>query len=205
MLRTALEFIRKELDAYIADREQDDPGNYTAGDIVDLLSITKPDGAINIDDKSHITMMVTGVEEERREGKRPKYVPTDDKQYLRLNPPIDINVYILFVAQSKHYETALRDLSGVIGFFQANSVFDPQKFPGLNAGVAKPDTKPWQLIERLSFHLHNLTFEQQNNMWGMVGSKYIPNVVYKMSLLTIFETRGKQKVPSITEINYEEN
>jgi hypothetical protein len=204
MIRTALEFIKKELETYIVDREQD-PANYSAGNVVDLKSIMLPNGSINITDTTHITIMVVGVDEERREGKRPYYTPTDDKQFLRLNPPVELDLYILFAAHNSSYETSLRDLSDVVSFFQANTIFDEKKFPALNAGVADSIIKPWQLIQRLTFRLHTLSFEQQNNLWGMVGSKYLPNVVYKMNMLTVFDTKGKEKVASVTELNFNEN
>ncbi len=113
------------------------------------------------------------------------------------------NLY--FVAHSNDYETALRDLSDVISFFQANVVFDEQKYPSLNAGVSEANKKPWQLIERLSFRLSNLSFEQQNNLWGMLGGKYIPSAIYKMNMLTVFDIKSKERVAPITEINFLEN
>ena len=200
MIRTSLEFIKKELESYIVDREQD-PVNYDIGKIVDLKPIVLPNGNINITDSTHVTIMLVGVEEERREGKRPHFIPTDDKQFLRLNPPVEINLYLLFAAHNSNYETALRDLSDVVAFFQANPVFDEQNYPSLNSSVDQPGNKPWQLIQKLSFRLHSLSFEQQNNLWAMLGAKYIPSVIYKMNLLTFFDTRGKSKEPSISELN----
>jgi hypothetical protein len=204
MIRTALEFIKKELEFYIVEREQD-PAHYGPGNVVDLKPIVLPNGNLNITDTTHVTMLVVGVEEERREGKQPRFIPANDKQFYRLNPPVELNLYLLFVAHNSHYETALRDLSDIVGFFQGSPVFDEQKFPSLNSGVSNPGNKPWQLIERLSFQLHNLSFEQQNNLWAMLGGKYIPSVVYKMNLLTVFETRPQEIAPAITEINYKEN
>jgi len=204
MIRTALEFIKKQLDTYIVDREQD-AANYSTNNVVELQSIIAPDGTINATDANHITMMLAALDEERREGKRPQYIPTDDKQFLKLNPPIELDLFILFIAHKKDYGTALRDLSSTISFFQANPVFDEEKFPSLNAAVLEPDKKPWQLIERLVFTLHTLSFEQQNNLWGMLGSKYIPSVVYKVKMITVFETRSKEKTPAITEMNFTEN
>lgn len=204
MIRTALEFIQKELDAYITDREQD-PSSYAAGTVVDLKSIIKPDGTINVTETSHVTIMLVGIEEERREGKRPYYTPTDDKQFKRLNPPVELDLSILFVGHNSDYPTCLRDISDVIAFFQSNSVFDAQKYPGLNSTVADPVNKPWQMIERLSCRLCSLSFEQQNNLWALLGSKYMPSVVYKINMLTVFDTRGGDKTPSINEINYTEN
>jgi len=205
MIRTALEFIKKELDAYIVEREAEQyPGLYANGNVVDLKSIVLPNGTINITDTSHITLMLVGVEEERREGKRPYYLPADDKQFTRLNPPVELDLYLLFAAHNNDYPTALRDLSDVIGFFQSNPVFDEKKYHALNATIAEPLNTPWQIIDRLSFKLHSLTLEQQNNLWSMLGSKYIPNVVYKVNMLTVFETKGKEKVAKINELNFTE-
>jgi Pvc16 N-terminal domain len=204
MIRTALEFIQKQLDAYMVEREQD-AADYITGNVVELQSVVSPDGTFTAKDTNHITIMLAGLDEERREGKRPHYIPTDDKQYLKLNPPVELDLFVLFIAHKKDYGTALRDLSDVISFFQANPVFDEEKNPSLNATVLEPDKKPWQLIERLVFTLHTLSFEQQNNLWAMLGSKYIPSVVYKMKMITVFETKGKEKTPAVTEMNFTEN
>ena len=150
-------------------------------------------------------MLFRSLEEERREGKRPHYIPTDDKQYLKLNPPVELDLSVLFIAHKQDYGTALRDLSSVISFFQANPVFDQEKNPSLNAAVLEPNNKPWQLVERLVFTLHTLSFEQQNNLWAMLGSKYIPSVLYKMKMITVFDTKGKEKTPAITEMNFIEH
>ncbi len=200
MIRTALEFVKKEVESYIVAREQDP--NYKVGNVVDLKSIVLPNGNLNVTDTTHVTVMLVGVDEERREGKRPVYIPADDKNFSRLNPPVELDLFVLFVAHNKDYETALRDLSDVVGFFQANPFFDATKNPGINATVSNSGGKPWQLIDRLSFSLHSLSFEQQNNLWAMLGSKYIPSVVYRMKMLTFFETKSNEKAAAITELNF---
>lgn len=204
MIRTALEFIKKELDTYVATREND-PANYAPGNIVNINALISPNGNINLDGNAHITAMVAGIEEEKREGKRPYIVPSDHNTFLKRNPPVEINLFILFVAHSSDYPTALRDLSDIIGFFQSNVVFDVQKFPGLNASVTDPEAKPWQLIDRLTFRIHNFSFEQQNNLWAMFGGKYMPSIVYKMNLLTAFDTKSMSPAPAITEVGVLEN
>jgi hypothetical protein len=204
MIRTALEFIQKELEAYIIDREQD-PAEYANGQVVDIKSVVLPNGNMNVNEIYHITMMLVGIEEERRESKRPRYVQREDNQLLRLNPPLEIDVYLLFAAHKEDYPTALRDLTDVLAFFQANNVFDEQKYPSLNASVEHPVQKPWQLIDKLIFNLHSFSFEQQNNLWAMLGAKYIPSVVYKMKMLTLFDTRSKELSAPVTEFGQRNN
>ena len=82
MIRTALEFIKKELENYMVDREQD-LANYSTGHVVDLKPIVLPNGNNNLTDSMHITMMLVNIEEERREGKQAYYKPTDDKKFLK--------------------------------------------------------------------------------------------------------------------------
>lgn len=140
-------------------------------------------------------MLLAGVEEERREGKRPVFVPTADKQFLRLNPPLELDLMVVFAAQNSNYETALRDLSDVAAFFQANPVFDQKNFPDLNSAVVDLDKKPWQVIEKLYFYLCNFSFEQQNNLWTMHGGRYIPSVVLKKYIGDAKEDAVKTSLP----------
>ncbi len=201
LIRTALEFLKGELESYFTER---DPVNYKTGEVVSVQALSKPDGTIAYSDETHITIMLIGIEEERREGKRPHYIPTDDKKFLRLPPPVELDIHILVAAHYSVYETALRDLSNALGFFQANPVFDAAKYSTLNASVLEPDKQPWQLIERMSLKLESLSYEQQNNLWGMTGAKYLPNAVYKANMLTVFDIRSKEKVAAITELNLNE-
>jgi len=204
MIRTALQFIQTELENYMVAREND-PANYSTGNVVDLKSIVLPNGTINITDTTHVTIMLVNVEEERREGKQAYYVATTDKQYMKLNPPVEIDLFILFAANNSDYLTALRDLSDVIEFFQSHAVFDSTTYPSLNASVTDPVNKVWQLIDRLSFKLVSLTFEQQNNLWGMLSSKYMPSAVYRVKMLTVFETKSDDKVSAISQLDFVEN
>lgn len=199
MIRTALKFIQRELEAFMVERSQDIP--YIIDQVVDMRSVVQPNGNTNIDDNKHITLMLVGIEEERREGKRPHFIPGNNNERLILNPPVELDLYLLFLAHSNNYETALDDLSDVAAFFQANPVFNAQQYPSMNDKIEKP----WRLIERLSFRIFNLTFEQQNNLWAMLGIKYIPNIVYKMNMLTLFDTKSRNKSAPITEINMVEN
>lgn len=198
MIRTALEFIKKELETFMVAREND--AAYSPGNVVDLRAISLPDGKVNLNDAMHITMMMVGVEEERREGKRPYYIPVENNQVVRLNAPVEINLNVLFVANNSNYETALRDLSDVISFFQSNTVFDSAKYPNLNAGASDPDKKPWQTIDKMIFRMMSLSIEQQNNLWSMLGPKYLPSIVYRMNMLTVFDNKAQSKAPVITEM-----
>ena len=198
MVRTALEFIQEELDAYMVER---DPDNYSAGNISEVVSLIHPDGSPGFNDTNHIAIVLAGIEEEQIDSKYLRHRPAENNQLVELQPPVILNLNVLFVAHKTFYLSALRDISNVIGFFQENPVFDQAHYPNLNARVTDPLNKSWQLVDRLTMRLHNLTFEQQNNLWASLGTKQMPSVVYKMRLLTIFSTRSKQNAVPITAIS----
>jgi hypothetical protein len=96
-------------------------------------------------------------------------------QGVQRQPEVFLNVYILFGANKQNYEVALQRVAQVIAFFQRQYVYTPPNLPvltGLN-------------IEKVIFDLYSTNFEQLNHLWGVIGGKYIPSVIYKMRLAVI--------------------
>ena len=48
--------------------------------------------------------------------------------------------------------------------------------------------------------LYTLTFEQINHLWGSLGGRQIPFVMYKLRLVSITERALVREVPLIEEI-----
>lgn len=94
---------------------------------------------------------------------------------MQRQPEIYLNIYILFGANKSDYGMALQRVSQVIAFFQRKFVFSPANTPGLD---------PLN-IDKLVFDLYSTSFEELNQLWGVMGGKYIPSVVYKMRLAMI--------------------
>lgn len=94
------------------------------------------------------------------------------------NKPVNVNVYILFSAyfSENNYKEGLKFISALIGFFQGNPVFTRENTPDLDDKISK-----------LTFELENLSLQDLNHIWGMLGGKYLPSVVYKMRMITIQE------------------
>jgi hypothetical protein len=55
-------------------------------------------------------------------------------------------------------------------------------------------------IEKLVVELHQLNFEQQNNLWAVLGAKYLPSVLYKVRAISIQEGQTKDQQTPITTI-----
>jgi len=140
-----------------------------------------------------ILVSLVKIEEDRISRSPVNYVRVDQQVVYR-NPPIYLNLDVLFTANFENYRTSLLLLSTVIRFFQFQNVFTPQNSPDLPPG-----------IEELIFDMKTLSLQDLNNLWGILGSKYIPSVLYKMRLIQIFDayTIGTAEVIKEIQINDE--
>lgn len=95
------------------------------------------------------------------------------------NPPIYLNLYLLFSATYTNYATALRRLAQVITFFQSKKTFTLSNSPGSVNNIS-PTTD-------LTLHIDLLTlnFEEVNNLWGSLGGKQLPFILYRGRLVEI--------------------
>jgi len=101
------------------------------------------------------------------------------------NPGIFLNIYLLIGANKTQYNIGLQRISQVISFFQRNSIFTVSEIPNL------PDFG----LEKIIFDLHSTNFEELNQLWGIMGGKYIPSVVYKMRLAYIDSMDEGMEIP----------
>jgi hypothetical protein len=113
---------------------------------------------------------------------------------LRREPPVALNLYLLFAFEFASYETSLTRLSEVIGLFQSQRVFTAASASGANPLPAG--------LDRLIFEMHNMNFEALNNLWGVMGGAYHPSVVYRMRLLRIQADAGAAS-PEVTSLRVE--
>lgn len=204
MLRTALEFLAEELNLYIKRKDADNFGNV---DTVVVSNLMKPDGSFAVaadqgNDTFKIILTLVNLEEDRIAESQQYFQKVNDRIQVN-NPPLNLNLHVLFSVFTSNYVSGLRLLSYVIGFFQSHSVFDTETHPHLNN---KTDTgKPWQRIGRIVADLHPISFEQQNNLWAALGAKYMPSVIYRIRTVTFTDAEPKMEAPPITEVVIADN
>ncbi|WP_423147190.1 DUF4255 domain-containing protein [Rubrolithibacter danxiaensis] len=204
MLRTALEFLADELNLYL---KRKDAGNFGSVDSVVLSGLMKPDGtfALPLDQGNEsfkVIITLINLEEDRIADSQNNYLRINEKVQT-VNPPVNMNAYVLFSVLAANYPTALRLLSYVISFFQSAAIFTPEQYPQMNAKV--DEDKPWQKIGRLTATLQKTSFEQQNNLWAALGAKYMPNVIYKIRTMSFIDAEPKLEAPPVTEITITDN
>jgi hypothetical protein len=104
-------------------------------------------------------------------------------------PEIRLKLYLLFAANLNVYNEALKALGYVVTFFQHRDIFEYASIAALSG-----------VTGRMVFELHSLTFEQQNHLWGAMGAKYLPSVLYKVGVVTIREDLAEAEVPPVSDL-----
>ena len=94
---------------------------------------------------------------------------------VQQQPEIYLNIYVLFAANKTNYATALQRVSQIIAFFQRRFVFTKANTPILVT----------LNVDKIIFDLYSTRFEELNQLWSILGGKYVPSVVYKMRLAVI--------------------
>ena len=180
MISEALKIIRAELGNYIGGLG--DSGN--DGDVIlGNISQLENDDTGALTDKIIITL-VNAEEESALKNVNNFYRGNGPLTFH--NPSIYLNLYILFTANwPTNYEDALRRLSNVIEFYQGKNIFTIQNSPNsVNDQniFSNPDFK-------LILDMYTMTFEQINHLWGSLGGKQIPFVMYKVRLIKVDSDR----------------
>ncbi|HEY8037527.1 MAG TPA: DUF4255 domain-containing protein [Methylobacter sp.] len=112
----------------------------------------------------------------------------DDGTTRKVNPEININLNIMFVAKFKDYEQSLHYLSLILSYFQINHYLDQQNAPELSKS-----------IDHLVLELNTQTTAQQNELWGILRSSYLPSLVYKVKALAFID-EGQMPIAGISEV-----
>lgn len=187
MLHTALQFLTAELNDYLKLKT-----GYPDENRVFITNVATESGGVVIPDMA-LGMSLINIEEERVFKDQQTTVINNDGRTEHINPEIKLNLYVLISAnfQDKQTDTAeddyvegLKQLSYVISFFQSKNVFTRENSPAL----AEKDPS----LKRLIVELYSYSFEQLYNFWSVLGTKYLPSVLYKVRLLRFQEQAVQQ-------------
>jgi hypothetical protein len=185
-----LDFLRVQLDNYL--RMKLDPLNTSA--FIQLANIAWNDSetaAGATGDASDAFISLVNVEEDRISRSQENFTRTSSLVTYK-NPKVYLNLYLLFSVNLSSYTESLKRLSYIIQFFQYRNVFTTLTSPSLPDGVGE-----------LILDMTTLSYQDLNNLWGIMGSKYLPSVMYKLRLITISEefVQGQAAVISQMAIN----
>ncbi|MDQ1161417.1 hypothetical protein QE422_001785 [Chryseobacterium sp. SORGH_AS 447] len=148
-------------------------------DTVVVADVAKhDDGTSGLSDKVIITLL--NVQEESTLKNAPRYNKTRTGttppvyQMKMESDPAYVNLYVMISANRTSYEGALVSISKVIEVIQASNV-SQYVDPGNDRS------------KDFSFRaeMHSVPFEQLSYVWGLLGGKVMPSVLYKISVIKI--------------------
>jgi hypothetical protein len=105
-------------------------------------------------------------------------------------PEVRLNVYLLFAANFATYATAIRYLGWTVAFFQTKRVFSPRNTPAMNPALSD-----------VAVDLYAMTLEQQNYLWNILGSSYLPSVAYQVRPVVVQEAELEAEGAPVIEID----
>ena len=195
MIDTAVQLLRDELVQYLTVIGYNHPENFV---VIENIALLESNATTNLDNS--IVFTVVNIEEESTLKNIPAFSKNLVGKARYENPPIYLNVYLLISCSSKsitgdmEYIDTLTRLSHVIRFFQ-----------GKNSFVQYDPTKIGPFDDIMDFkikaELYTMTFEQINHLWGVLGGKQMPSVLYKLRLVALTSRRLLREVPLIEEID----
>jgi hypothetical protein len=178
MIGHALEFIRKTLMKHLG----------ITGEVV-VDSARK----FAKDDNPGAVISLINVQEETALRNTP-HVERRGGQSHYVEPPVYVNLYVLFAFDFPAYATSLAHLSDTLELFQSRRWFAAENVP------ADPPFPAG--LDKLVVEVVNLGFEELNNLWGVLGGTYLPSVVCKFRLVKI-QAGDALRAPEVQSVGLE--
>lgn len=196
MIGTVLQFVTRQINLDICRRLQVDPGQRK----MVLASHVSPDGTFGGAEENVLLLCLAGVRRDavakRMPGVPDARVPVaggpPGPAYVNRQPPVHLNLQLIIAAnfRGEQMPAGLDMLSMAILMLQAHPVWDALRFPDMPEGVGD-----------LAFEMETLSYQEQSHLWGAIGAKYMPSVVYKMRMLTLEDLSVESVVPGVRTVD----
>lgn len=179
MIHTVLASLVSQLNTFLKSKQP------TAdGELATVSNLVDSAGNFAVENDEQIICHLVNVEQER------SILNAKSGRSFSTNPPITLNLYVLFASFSKRHLNALKQLSSTIEFFQGKQVFTPENTPGLPNNA-----------DKITVEFHNLDLHQLSNLWGAIGAKAMPAAVFKIRMLSISRSIILEEVTEISTID----
>ncbi len=192
MIFETLHILASQVNAYLNDAGMGTP--------VILENIAILDTADNNDTdlQNSVALTLINVEEEGTM----KNLPNRSVEGVRVthrNPKVYLNLYILFSANRNSYDLSLRNISRIIEYFQGKRIFTQSNTLYNRNDIVLSGISTFRFI----IDLYTPSFEEMNFVWGTLGGRQLPSVMYKLTLVDIEQDTVREGGGLITEIQGE--
>lgn len=154
-------------------------------DIVVVSNLLGPDGALAPNVDNRIVVFLTSIEKDTvpRRSEHPGSALSGSK-------PLFLNLYVMVAANftGANYPEALKFLALVVAFFNRNQVLDHASAPDLD-----------DRLDKLVLDIENTPPQAMSNIWGVLGGRYLPSVLYRVRMVPVGGEDVEGRVPRVTD------
>jgi hypothetical protein len=170
-----------------------------AGNLAEGFALT---GSTTGVQRDKLIFSVVNIREEKTLKNLPHYVRNDATLRTTYeNPPVFLNFQILITASHTGYTNGLLMLSRAIRYFQSKYVFTQENVAPESISTNAPPNELDRLETfKLILDLYSPTMEEVNHMWGTLGGKQYPFVMYMLRMLDLKYRAVYAESGLITEI-----
>ncbi|MEN8115396.1 MAG: DUF4255 domain-containing protein [Bacteroidota bacterium] len=194
MIYETLQILKEQLDAFF---EEVGLGNIIILDNIALWE-SGSESADNLEGKVVLTLL--NIEEESALKNFPAVkVVNNGTEYK--NPSVNLNLFLMVSANCDNYDISLRSISKVIEYFQGKKIFTSANTVYNRSNVSFDPLDYFKFVVQL----YTPGFEVLNHIWGTLGGRQLPSVIYKIQLIQIDRDKKLSTSAVITHIDGELN
>ncbi|MCY1718986.1 DUF4255 domain-containing protein [Prolixibacteraceae bacterium Z1-6] len=190
MIYETLQILKEQLEKYLEDSG--------LGKIVVLDNVAMLESGSDIasDLEGKVIMTLLSVEEENTLKNLPTAKVVNNKTEYR-NPPVSLNLFFIVSAYCDSYDNSLISISKTIEFFQGKRVFTSANT------IYNRSNASMDVLESFKFNVEIYTpgFEVLNHIWGILGGRQLPSVVYKVQMIQVERDKKLATSEVITQVN----
>jgi len=199
MIYQAVKLICEQLNQYFVAELGEEGSFVQTGNIALIESKNEVNGpqdnGSNLDDKVIATLV--NMQEEKVLKNLPAYAIRETEKVMYENPPVLLNLYLLFSATNTSYDKALVYLALVVAFFQGKRTFTNSNTP-IRSDISPPIRGMEQF--KIIMDLYSPSFEESNYLWGTLGGKQYPYALYRMRVTPVKRELKKEIRGVIQEV-----
>jgi len=144
----------------------------TSEELVVVSNLLGPDGSPAPNVNNRVILFLTSIDKDTVTQRLPEGRATA----FSGSQPLFLNIYLMVAANftGANYPEALKFLSLVIGHFHRQPVIDHANSPDLDQG-----------IDKLVLDIENTSPQAMSNIWGVLGGRYLPSVLYRVRMVAV--------------------
>lgn len=162
-----------------------------AEDVAVVSNLVELDGSVAPNANNKLVITLVNIEKDTVPHRQGGASRSLDDRLLQQNAPLFLNLYVMVSANfgAGNYAEALKYISQAVTFFQLKPVLDQRNSPGLD-----------RRIERLMLDIENLPIPDLNNLWSLLGGRYLPSMFYRVRMITMDAGAISGQLPFISDL-----